>query len=139
MSFRPILAATEARAWERARAILARVMETAAPIVGEGPGILPQAEGARRLVEFARQSELHDKRLWMPIAAAMGGAGNTSALVGTPEQVAEALLDYYDIGVTTFLIRGFDPLGDAVDYGRELIPLVRAEIARRDRQLVAHA
>jgi len=139
VSFRPILAATEARAWERARAILARVMETAAPIVGEGPGILPQAEGARRLVEFARQSELHDKRLWMPIAAAMGGAGNTSALVGTPEQVAEALLDYYDIGVTTFLIRGFDPLGDAVDYGRELIPLVRAEIARRDRARVTHA
>ena len=58
--------------------------------------------------------------------------GNTTALVGTPEQVAEALLDYYDLGVTTFLIRGFDPLEDAIDYGRELIPLVRAEVARRE-------
>ena len=45
---------------------------------------------------------------------------------GTPEQVAESLLDYYDLGVTTLLIRGFDPLADAVEYGRELIPLVRA-------------
>jgi alkanesulfonate monooxygenase len=34
--------------------------------------------------------------------------------------------------VTTLLIRGYDPLEDAADYGRELIPLVRAEVARRD-------
>jgi alkanesulfonate monooxygenase len=34
--------------------------------------------------------------------------------------------------VTTILIRGYDPLNDAVDYGRELIPLVREEVARRD-------
>ncbi|WP_442873397.1 hypothetical protein [Cupriavidus sp. USMAHM13] len=52
-------------------------------------------------------------------------------MVGTPEQVAEALLAYYDLGVTTFLIRGFDPLEDAVDYGRELIPRVRELVARR--------
>ena len=67
----------------------------------------------------------------MPIAAATGAAGNTSALVGTPEQVAEALLDYCDAGVTTLLIRGFAPFQDAIDYGRELIPLVRAELAQR--------
>jgi alkanesulfonate monooxygenase len=134
LSVRPIIAPTEAEAWERARGILARVLETARPIVGEGPGIRPQAVGARRLIDFARASEIHDKRLWTPIAAAMGGAGNTTALVGTPEQVAEALLDYYDIGCTTLLIRGFDPLNDALEYGRELIPLVRAAVARRDRE-----
>jgi alkanesulfonate monooxygenase len=33
--------------------------------------------------------------------------------------------------VSTLLIRGFDPLQDAVDYGRHLLPLVRAELARR--------
>jgi alkanesulfonate monooxygenase len=41
------------------------------------------------------------------------------------------LLDYYDLGVTTFLIRGFDPLEDAADYGRELIPHTRALVAQR--------
>jgi alkanesulfonate monooxygenase len=46
--------------------------------------------------------------------------------------VADALLDYYDLGVTTFLIRGFDPLEDAVAYGRDLIPLVRERVAQRD-------
>src|SRR3989442_504483 len=124
---------------ERARRILATVMEARPSVVGEGAGLRPQAVGARRLVEFARESEVHDKRLWTPIAAAMGGAGNTTALVGTPEQVAESLLDYYDIGCTTLLIRGFDPLNDALQYGRELIPLVRAEVARRDRPAVVEA
>jgi alkanesulfonate monooxygenase len=47
--------------------------------------------------------------------------------------VAEALADYYDLGVTTFLIRGFDPLDDAIDYGRELLPLTRQLVAERQR------
>ena len=129
VSLRPIIAPTEARAWDKARGILATVREKQ----GDRTLPLPEAVGARRLVDFAREAEVHDKRLWTPIAAAMGGAGNTTALVGTPEQVAESLLDYYELGVSTLLIRGFDPLADAAEYGRELIPLVRAEVARRDR------
>ena len=48
-----------------------------------------------------------------------------------PAQVAEALLDYYELGVTTFLIRGFDPLDDVIDYGRNLLPLTRQLVAER--------
>jgi alkanesulfonate monooxygenase len=130
VSLRPIIAPTEAEAWERARATLATIRAKQ----GDRTLPLPEAEGARRLVEFAGQAEVHDTRLWTPIAAAVGGAGNTTALVGTPAQVAEALLAYHDLGVTTLLIRGFDPLHDAREYGRELIPRLRAEVARRDRQ-----
>jgi alkanesulfonate monooxygenase len=133
VSLRPIIAPTEAQAWDKARGILARVQATQ----GDNAPARPEAAGARRLVEFARDAEVHDKRLWTPIAAAVGGAGNTTALVGTPEQVAESLVDYCDLGVTALLIRGFDPLRDAVEYGRELIPLVRAEVARRDRDRAA--
>ena len=133
VSLRPIIAPTEDQAWEKARGILAKVLAKQ----GDRTLPLPEAVGARRLVDFARDAEIHDKRLWTPIAAAVGGAGNTTALVGTPEQVAESLLDYYDLGVSTLLIRGFDPLHDAVEYGRELIPLVRAEVARRDRARAA--
>jgi alkanesulfonate monooxygenase len=129
VSLRPIIAPTEAAAWAKARGILERVNAKQ----GDRTLPLPEAVGARRLVDFAQQAEVHDKRLWTPIAAAVGGAGNTTALVGTPEQVAESLLDYYDLGVSTLLIRGFDPLADAAEYGRELIPLVRAGAARRDR------
>lgn len=63
----------------------------------------------------------------------LGAQGNSTSLVGTAEQVAEALLDYYDLGITTFLIRGFDPLNDAIDYGKQLIPLTRQLVAAREQ------
>ena len=47
------------------------------------------------------------------------------------------MLDYYRLGITTFLIRGFDPLADAVQYGQELIPRVRALVANREATLIA--
>jgi alkanesulfonate monooxygenase len=47
--------------------------------------------------------------------------------------VAESILDYYDAGVGTILIRGFEPLDDAIEYGKELIPTLRAEVAKRER------
>ncbi len=65
------------------------------------------------------------------MAKLTGANSNTTALVGTPEQVAEVFGDYYDLGVSHFLIRGFDPLIDAIEYGRELIPLTRKLIAGR--------
>ncbi|MEI9963503.1 MAG: hypothetical protein WDM92_01060 [Caulobacteraceae bacterium] len=46
--------------------------------------------------------------------------------------MTESLLEYYELGVTTFLIRGFTPLEDAVQYGQQLLPLVRKAIAERD-------
>jgi len=42
------------------------------------------------------------------------------------------LVAYYDLGATSLLIRGYDPLADAVEYGRELIPRVRALVTERD-------
>jgi alkanesulfonate monooxygenase len=131
VSLRPILGSTEEKAWERAHAILARIREVRG--TANGPA-RPQAVGSARLLDAAARGEIHDKRLWTPIAAATGASGNTTALVGTPEQVAEALLDYYEAGCTTLLIRGFEPLQDAIDYGRDLLPLVRQEVAHREAQ-----
>lgn len=133
VSFRPILAETEDAAWARAESILER---TRALRVQQGysRGGPQQSEGARRLLAAAEQGERVDKRLWTAIAKETGGRSNSTALVGTPEQVADALLYYYDLGVTTFLIRGFDPLEDVVDYGRTLIPRVRELVAQRDAQ-----
>jgi alkanesulfonate monooxygenase SsuD/methylene tetrahydromethanopterin reductase-like flavin-dependent oxidoreductase (luciferase family) len=58
--------------------------------------------------------------------AVNGAAGNSTALVGSQEQVAQALLRYVDLGVSTLLIRGFTPLADARDYGT-LVRLVREQ------------
>jgi alkanesulfonate monooxygenase len=71
------------------------------------------------------------------MAALSGAGGNSTSLVGTPDQVADALLDYHDVGITTFLIRGYNPIADAIDYGRSLIPAVRARLAEKARQRAA--
>ncbi len=131
LSVRPILGDTEGEAWERARGILERVRGSVGESIGPGRPARLQSVGSRRLLDFAAKGEIHDKRLWMPIAAATGAAGSTTALVGTAEQVAESLLAYYDAGCATVLIRGFDPMQDTVDYGKELIPILRAETASR--------
>jgi alkanesulfonate monooxygenase len=88
--------------------------------------------GSVRLREAAARGRVLDKRLWTEVAGASGAGGNSTALVGNPEQVAESLLDYYDIGVDNFLIRCFDPLVDTPFFGETVIPIVRAEIARRE-------
>ena len=136
VSFRPIVAATEEAAWAKADDILQRARERLERSGAVLPN-KPESVGAQRLRETVAKGERVDKRLWTGIAKVVGGAHNSTALVGTPEQVAEAFLDYYDLGVTTFLIRGFDPLEDAIDYGRELLPLTRAKVAERQKQAAA--
>ena len=72
---------------------------------------------------------MHDERLWFGITKLMGPQGNSSGHVGTGRQVADALLEYWELGVENFLIRGFDQLGDVEDWGKLLIPELRAGIA----------
>jgi alkanesulfonate monooxygenase len=140
VSFRPILGPTEELAWERAGQILDTIRDggggafwSAKRRPWRTPDATPENVGSQRLLAAAAKADRHDRALWTAPAKATGAGGNSTALVGTPETVAQALLDYVDIGVTTILIRGYDPLDDAIDYGRHLIPLVREEIARRDR------
>lgn len=130
ISFRPILGATEGEAWDRARRILADMEGSGTP--GKG-----QDRSAERLLELAARGEVHDERLWMAVAQATGAKGNTSCLVGTAEQVADAMLRYYRLGVASFLIRGFDPLKDVEDFGRELIPRLKAGALAVDREMAA--
>jgi len=135
LSLRPILARTEEEAWARAR----RILETAKELRAQGATSFfrrakNQAVGSQRLLHTASGGAVRDKRLWTEIAQLTGAAGNSTSLVGTPEQVVDALLDYYDLGVTKFLFRGFDPLEDAIDYGRNLLPLFREAVAARRAQ-----
>ena len=73
-------------------------------------GAQPENAGSQRLLAAAAKGELHDRALWTPLAAATGAAGNSTALVGTPDTVAQALLDYVDIGVTTILLTRLRPV-----------------------------
>jgi alkanesulfonate monooxygenase len=154
ISLRPIIADTEAEAWEKAEWIAAKTAEridlakqrmsghkdTYAGLGGERNATFSvdrdtggtTSVGRKRLIEMSADKDVHDERLWMKVANLTGAAGNSTALVGTPDQVAEAMLRYYDIGITTLLLKGFDPLADAVDFGKRLVPLVREGAAQRD-------
>ena len=129
LSTRPILAATDDEALARAYRILDQVTERR-PDGGVLMGnAMEQGVGSQRLLAAARQGDILDRCLFMPLATA-------TALVGAPATVAAAMLDYYDIGVTTFLMRGYDPYADVAGYA-EVIALVRAGVAEREGALAA--
>jgi alkanesulfonate monooxygenase len=135
VAFRPILGRTEDEAWDKAHRTVAAIRDRTsggAGVNNHQPLRNPENAGSQRLLAVAERGERHDRALWTVTAAATGGAGNSTALVGTPETVAAALVDYYDLGVRILSARGYDLLADAAEFGREVIPLVRQEVARRD-------
>jgi alkanesulfonate monooxygenase len=159
ISLRPIIADTEDAAWEKAEWIaeltaerielakerMAGRQDTYTGLGGRSNATLSVDRGTggttsigrKRLIEMSAEREVYDERLWMKVANLTGAAGNSTALVGTPEQVAEAMLRYCDLGISTLLLKGFDPVPDAVEFGKHLLPLVREGAARRSAALSA--
>jgi len=140
VAFRPILGATEDAAWAKAHDVVERIERRKAggpsPLLRRHGGA-PENTGSQRLLQIAEAGDRYDRAMWTATAKATGGAGNSNALVGTPDTVAAALLDYVDLGVDILSARGYDLLDDAVEFGQQVIPIVREEVAKRDRALAA--
>lgn len=136
MSVRPIIAETEGAAWDKAHKILDGMTGKLGWSRQEGSRA-PVDNAGKRQFDFAQEKDVHDERLWMGITKATGALGNTSCLVGTAEQVADAVLAYYRLGISSFLMRGFDPVADTRAFGRELIPRIKAGALAIDRQMAA--
>jgi alkanesulfonate monooxygenase len=136
VTFRPIIAKTDALAWEKAHDYAARAGKSAAAFKAATAGKFltqpVQSEGARRQLAYAAASERYDRAVWTGTTRATGGGGASTALVGSPETVAAAILDYVDAGASVVSIRGYDTLSDVKAYARYLLPLVRQEIAHRE-------
>jgi alkanesulfonate monooxygenase len=131
VTFRPIIARTDELAWDKAHEYVTRIAANFAKVRPQLAGTDPQNVGSQRALAFADRSELYDRALWTRTAAVTNAAGASTALVGSPETVAAAILDYIDQGASLVSIRGYDTLADAVDYGRYILPLVRQELAHR--------
>ena len=69
-----------------------------------------------------------DRNLWAGLVPYYGSSAIT--LVGSPDHLAEAFLEYKKIGVMQFIIAGWPKLDEMMIYGREVIPRVR-EAERR--------
>jgi alkanesulfonate monooxygenase len=136
LSLRPILGATEEQAWAKAEQIL-QDTKVLLDQRKRQRSVGRSNSGSDRLLDFAKKQKVHDTRLWMELAELTGAAGNSTSLVGTPDQVAAAAVEYYNLGVTTFLFRGFDLLRDAVEYGQDLLPRIRQLVEQQGRNNVS--
>jgi alkanesulfonate monooxygenase len=63
--------------------------------------------------------------LWTGAVPVLGAPA--VALVGSPEDVASALLDYREIGVSQFLFMGWPDLDEMTRFSQDVLPLVRAK------------
>lgn len=135
MSIRIVIADTEEAAWQRAD----ELRDTIAGNLGDLDvnTAAAKASGFRRTEEIAKRGDRLEKCFWNGINQLRGGQSNSGALVGTAEQLSDALMDYYDVGVSAFILRGFDPVDDVIAIGRDLIPLLRAKVAARDQENTA--
>ncbi|KAH7347252.1 luciferase-like domain-containing protein [Plectosphaerella cucumerina] len=131
VTFRPIVAETEELAWAKAHRTL-DALKAGAP---KGTGLnapvtaAPQNVGSQRLLEIAKRGDVQDRALWYPTVTATNARGASTALVGSYQTVIDSLLDYVDLGAELISIRGYDTLNDAVEYGRYILPGVRAGVA----------
>jgi len=65
-----------------------------------------------------------NRNLWAGLVPYYGSSAMT--LVGTPEDLTKAFLEYKRIGVTQFIIAGWPKLDEMMIFGREVVPLIRS-------------
>ena len=85
-----------------------------------------QSEGQRRMVALhgGRTDDLEvSPNLWAGVGLVRGGAG--TALVGSHEEVAERIDEYYALGIDEFILSGYPHLEEAYQVGEGLIPVLR--------------
>jgi alkanesulfonate monooxygenase len=132
VSFQVILGDTEAEAWDRAEAMRARMSAAAVARQRDHFRTMDSA-GQRRLAGYVESSAGSGFRLgpnlWAGLTQVLGG--NSIALVGTPDQVTDRLVEYHDAGYDLVLLRGFPHLEAITALGREVLPRVRARLAAR--------
>lgn len=107
---------------EGAQAVIDELL--ADPVVTSPSGVLPRDDSQMYREAAERAASWLDARLWAGLAGVRGPVWTT--LVGTPDEVAAALLEYGRLGVTQFILSGWPELDELEMFGREVIPRVRA-------------
>ena len=130
ISFQIILGDTEGAAWARADDMLSRLDPAFAERQSEFFRRIDSV-GQKRLVTLMETTRERSFRvgpnLWAGLTQVM--SGNSIALVGTPDQVVDRLVEYVSLGFDHVLLRGFPHLETIQQIGQEIIPRLRARIA----------
>jgi alkanesulfonate monooxygenase len=83
----------------------------------------------REAAELATGANWLNDTIWAGLVPFYGPVW--TSLVGTPDALASAFLDYQEIGITQFIISGCPELQAIARFGREILPLVRHAEAGR--------
>ncbi|MET3940936.1 alkanesulfonate monooxygenase SsuD/methylene tetrahydromethanopterin reductase-like flavin-dependent oxidoreductase (luciferase family) [Paenibacillus sp. PvP094] len=124
---------TEEEAWAAAWEIISKVppeaIEKAKAAFAE-----TDATNQRRQNELRELSEKQQfvvgPNLWTGLSVVR--SGGAILIVGTAEQVAERLMEYADLGVTTFILSGYPHLEEAEIFGEKVMPIIRSKWSTRN-------
>jgi alkanesulfonate monooxygenase len=84
------------------------------------------AVGQQRLIDLAGRGEVLDSCLYTAPGRVGGGGAATTWLVGDYDEVAAALGQYADLGITHFILSDAPYLRECARIGDELLPRLRA-------------
>jgi alkanesulfonate monooxygenase len=115
---------TTEQAWSAAHELLEHVDDRTIELAQQSFARL-DSEGQRRMsaLHGGKRDQLEvSPNLWAGVGLVRGGAG--TALVGSPEVVAERLLEYRELGIETFILSGYPHLEEAYRTAEALFPLL---------------
>jgi alkanesulfonate monooxygenase len=121
---------TEQEAWDFAHELVGHASEAQKAFVKER---FATSEANRRVRELAAAGDVIEKNLFTGITKVRPGAG--IAVVGTPEQCAETLQDFIDLGCHSFCLSGYLHDEEAERFGKWVMPILRER--NRERMLAA--
>ena len=119
-----IVRETAEEAWQAADKLIANISDETianaqksfARFDSEGQRRMAALHGGRR-----DQLEIYPN-LWAGVGLVRGGAG--TALVGDPQQVAERIKEYADLGIDSFIFSGYPHLEEAYRFAELVFPLL---------------
>ena len=121
---------TEKEAWDFANELVGHATAAQKQFVKER---FATSEANRRVRELAAMGKVIERNLWTGITEVRPGAG--IAIVGTPEQCAQTLQDFIDLGCHSFCLSGYLHDEEAERFGKWVTPILRER--NRERMLAA--
>src|SRR5262249_21276157 len=115
---------TEAGAWEATGELLAQA-EDAVKAQRQGAFAGTAMVGQQAQLRGAPDHRL-GPHLWNGISQVRVNCG--TALVGTPQQVADELLGYWRLGIDEFILSGYPHVEECHRVAGEVLPLVRQAV-----------
>jgi len=125
-----IVRETEEAAWQAAAELVSHLDDRVIAAAQEKFARMDSV-GQRRMAELHRGRFNRDNvregleispNLWAGVGLVRGGAG--TALVGNPQQVAERLKEYADLGLSHFILSGYPHLEEAYRFAELVFPLL---------------